>query len=117
MTDLAKLVGEEAEHIWYSLPYKKLFYKDGEPYGMIGINVDEDMAMVYSMAKDNGDFTVGMLKMIIGIYNKMNITLITDNEASFAKIEKTLRPYGFECFVITNELGWKFLYSIHFKED
>jgi len=116
VTDLAKLVGEDSEHLWYSIPYRKLFYKDGEVYGIIGVKPDGDMSVVYSMAKENGDFTVGMLRTIIRLYKKTDVMLITDQEKSFDKISKALEPYGFECFTVTNEYGMTFLYSIHYKD-
>jgi hypothetical protein len=116
MTELAKLVGEDSEHLWYSIPYKKLFYKDGEVYGIIGVKPEGTMSVVYSMARNNGEFTIGMLRMIRKLYSKSDIMLITDDKNSFEKIYKTLEPYGFYCFVSTNEYGMEFLYSIHYKE-
>lgn len=115
MTDLAKVVGEDTEYVWLSLPYSKVFYKDNEPYGVIGVRVDENMAMIYSMAKENGKFTVGMLRTIIGMYRKLDVTLITDSADAFGYIREALAPYGFEFFHIHSDTGKEFMYSLHYK--
>ena len=117
MTELAKVVGEDTEYVWLSLTYLKVFYKDNEPYGVIGVRTDDNMAMIYSMAKDDGKFTVGMLRTIIGMYKKLDVTLITDSPKAFGYIREALTRYGFEFFHIHSDTGHEFMYSLHYKGD
>lgn len=109
--DLAQVVGEEYEPYWAML-MPELYYKDGSPHGVIGIHREGYMAMVYSMAK-NDEFTVGMLRDIIRLYNRENICLITDVESEFDKIKKVLSRYNFTFARHIADNGKQLLYSIH----
>lgn len=114
MSDLSQLVGEDAEHLWSVLPYKKLYYKDGSVYGIIGVITEDGFSVIYSMAKNGGKFTNGMLKDIFKLYKVSNIALITDDESSFKYIASVLSRYNFEFFQVESEVGKKFMYSLHY---
>ena len=118
MSDLATLVGEDAEHLWNSLKYHKLYYdKDGHVYGIVGAMVEDDMTMLYTMARNNSKFSFSMIKDIFSLYYSMNITLIVDTESRFDSIAKSLTPLGFKFFYVTSESGHEFMYAIHNKEE
>ena len=117
MTELAQVVGEDAEHLWMAMDLCKVYMKHGKPYGVIGVMKDEstDMLVIYSMALNDGKFTNGMLKDIIKMYRQSNITLITDREYAFEYINKALEPYGFQSFVIDSSTGSRYLYNLHYR--
>lgn len=117
MTDLARLVGEDAEHLWEYLPFKKVYYKDGEPWGVLGTYLDNNLTVIFSMANDDM-FTIGMFRDILKMYHNMDIALVTDTEEKFDYIKELLSPYDFIFSIGEVEPnGRKFLYSIHYKED
>ena len=107
MTELAHLVGEDAEHLWNSLDSHKLYYKDGLVYGIIGVRFEDNILGVYSRA--NGDFTVGMLRDIIKFYHTTSVLLILDNHNHH--IETLLKMYE---FTLIHEN--KILLAIHNKD-
>lgn len=117
MTDLAHIVGEDAEHLWDRLDYYNIYYKDSNPYGVIGVIIDNGVAVIYSTAINGDKFSIGMLKDIIKLYNKTDIALITDKEYAYGYIRKALEPYGFSFHYAEAESGRKFMYSIHFKGE
>lgn len=114
MSDIAMVVGEEAEHLWMTLK-TKIYYKDSKPYGILGLAIEDTMIVIYSMAINNGDFTVAMIRDIIKLYNDYNITLITDDNGSFDKIKNVLEKYGFYFFTVDTDSGKTFMYSLHYK--
>ena len=114
MTELAQLVGEDAEHLWAHLDYHKLYYKDGLVYGIIGITFENDSAVIFSKAGNNEAFTRGMLRDIIKLYQKMSVVLITDQESSFETIRNALDRYGFHNEIIYEPI--KLLVSTHIKD-
>lgn len=71
MTDLAKLVGEDAEHLWKWLDYYDVYYKNGDPYGVIGVKIDDGISFVYSMAINNMKYT----KTMLSVMKKINDTV------------------------------------------
>lgn len=111
--DLASIVGDEYEPYWAML-MPTLYYRDGKPHGTIAVHRDGNMNVVYSMAKDD-EFTIGMLRDIIKLYNEDSICLVTDYEASFGKIKKVLSRYDFEFVKGQMQDGKKLMYSIHIK--
>lgn len=115
MTELAQLVGEDAEHLWAHLDYHKLYYKDGLVYGIIGITFENDSAVIFSKAGNNEEFTRGMLRDIIKLYQKMSVVLITDQESSFETIRNALDRYGFSYYYETEPI--KMMVSVHIKEN
>ncbi len=115
MSELAQLVGEDAEHLWSHLDYHKLYYKDGIVYGIIGVTFEDSSAVIFSKAGTNEPFTRGMLRDIIKLYKKMSVVLITDQESSFDIIRKALDRYWFVYNYIDEPM--KLMISIHTKED
>ena len=75
----------------------KLYYKHGEPYGLIGTTEGEDgILYIASMVGDvDSVFTNSMLKDIIRLYNTRKICLITDVESKQELIRRTLNRYDF----------------------
>jgi len=113
--DLASIVGDEYEPYWAML-MPTLYYRDSSPHGVVGVHRDGGMNVVYSMSKDN-EFTVGMLRDIIKLYNEDSICLVTDYEASFNNIKKVLSRYNFTYVKGEMEDGKKLMYSIHLKGE
>jgi hypothetical protein len=117
MTDLARLVGEDAEHLWDFLPYKKLYYKNGDVFGIIGVIEDNGVSVVYSMSNDEDKFSFGMVRDIRKMYDNLNLALITNKEYAYGHIRNTLEPYGFTFHYAELDNGQKFMYSIHIKGE
>ena len=117
MTDIAKLVGENAEHLWDYLPNKKIYYKDSAPWGIIGTFYDDGVTVIFSMANDNM-FTRGMLRDIMKLYNQLDIALVSDVESKFDYIKGLLDPYDFTYRIVDAEhIGRKIMYAFHFIGD
>ena len=112
MTELAHLVGEDAEHLWNSLDSHKLYYKNGIVYGIIGVRFEDNILGVYSRA--NGEFTVGMLRDIIKFYHTTSVLLVTDQKSAFEHIQKALSRYDFSFYF--EEKPMPMMISIHIKE-
>jgi hypothetical protein len=117
MTDLAKLVGEDAEHLWNSLPYVKTYNKDGEVYGVIGAGINDNLTMLYFHTVGNGSFTYSMIRDIVKKYNTVDMCVIVPEAMDFYNAERFLSIHGFICYHIEDEAGKKMMYAIHYKED
>lgn len=112
MSELAHLVGEDAEHLWEACDSYKLYYKDNFVYGVIGVRVEDNILGIFSRA--NGDFTVGMLRDIIKFYHTTSVLLVTDQKDSFEHIQKVLSRYNFSFYF--EEKPIPMMISIHMKD-
>ena len=91
--EIAQVVNAEHLADWmHANP--KVFYKDGEPYGLIA-NLDGYIAS--TTKSPELPFTQSMLKFLYEINAKQTITLVTDVEAYQDKIRAVLEPRGFIC--------------------
>ena len=107
--DILSITGEEAYFYWSELK-PKIYYLNGEPYGLIGIGTSIDGVTIVASTTLYPElpFTVGMLRDIIKVYNESSILLITDYEPAQEVIRKVLDKYNF-----TYEYKDNVMYSTH----
>ena len=102
--EVLSICGKEHLEEWLVLQ-PKVYYKDGNPYGLMGITIKDEIKYLSSMVlSPDKPFTVGMLKDIKRMYNEGTICLITDDENYHDLIKKTLEPYGFKFNIINGNL-------------
>ena len=110
--ELESIVGEDNIHGWIVLN-PTVYYKNGKPYGLISEFECNDETIILSCAKENGYFSLSMLKRIFEIYNSRDIVIVTDDVDSQDKIKEVLTKYGFT-FYYGN---YGEMYSKHVKEN
>ena len=102
--ELLSICGKERLQEWLVLQ-PKVYYKDGYPYGLMGVTIKDEVKYLSSMVlSPDKPFTIGMLKDIKRMYNEGFICLITDDDNYHDLIRETLEPYGFEFNIIDGNL-------------
>ncbi len=99
---IAMIVGKKLMPDWIAIN-PKIYYWDGEPYGLIGkVKSDDTIVLACTTSSPEEPFTIGMLRDIIGVYKTNDICLITDGKEYHNRIKNTLNRYGFE-YVINDD--------------
>ena len=74
----------------------KVYYVDGNPYGLIATLDRDSVLYIYSRTVSNSSgFSIGMLRDIISYHKGGNICLVTDSEEYMGSVKKSLDRYGF----------------------
>ena len=95
-TEILYIAGEEYGSQWVEIQ-PKVYYKDGEPYGLIGTVVGDSITYIASTARNvDDDFTIGMIRDIIRYYNSGKICLISGTLSRQDLIRRGLSRFDFE---------------------
>ena len=92
---LLNIVGYSNLISWIRLS-PKIFYKDGKPFGAIGIKLAGHTAYIASTTKDPDiPFTFSMNRYLLEINKKFDIIVITDMPEYQTTVRKWLGKHGF----------------------
>ena len=95
MTDIEKVVGAEKAKEWETIK-PRIYYKQKNPYGLIGIVNHNGVDYIASTTRSVGDsFSIEMIRFIRDrITSDDKVCLITDDRGSISKIRRLLCRYG-----------------------
>jgi len=100
---IAEIVGEEYKNYWFTLK-PKIYYKDNEPFGLIGSKELHGITYLATTAINTDyDFTIGMIRDIINFYNKGEICLLSGTKDRENNIRKGLSRFKFR-FEYNNDI-------------
>ena len=110
--EIQTVVGKELVDDWLALK-PKVYYKDSEPYGVIGIHTileTPDLLYIFCGAINaDAPFTRAMLRDIIHFYTHNSVCLLSEHRPAWGLLKKALGRYGF-VFKEDNDI----LYAYHY---
>ena len=110
--DIQEIVGEMYLQDWLLLS-PTVYYKDGQPYGVIGTYYAHDDVQYIASSTRNPSipFTKNMIRDIIRLYKQHSVCLISGDKDSWGRLASALSRYHF-----TYTYGEDVMYAYHFKE-
>ena len=105
--EIQTVVGKELVDDWLALK-PKVYYKDGEPHGVIGVHtIPETPDLLYLFCgaiTPDSPFTRAMLRDIIHFINSDSVCLLSEHRPAWVRLKKVLGRYGFifkeECDIL-----------------
>ena len=103
-SEVSEIVGEHFAESWFKADSLTIYKKDGIGYGLIGLYKSVDETYVAStMHEADVIFPLPMIKDLMKLSNRTQITLITDMKEFHDKIKIGLKPHGFK-FAIMGDI-------------